>query len=136
MRDWNGICAKCADGEIEPTFCEYYGEPNGCNSPTYHEHPPVGNAAAMREALESCMDYLWRVDHPMNEYMRGLFETAYNKTMAALAAPARNCDLFLSLAEMYSELRNHPKDAQGRIIGVEISTEAWLFDQAEKGGAE
>lgn len=29
-------CKQCADGEVEPD-CPYYGEPNGCNSPTYHE---------------------------------------------------------------------------------------------------
>ena len=36
---WEETCRKCVDGEIEPTFCRYYGEPNGCNSPTYGEHP-------------------------------------------------------------------------------------------------
>lgn len=48
MINWKEICAKCADGEIEPQFCEYYGEPNGCNSPIYGEHPvdTIGNAAA------------------------------------------------------------------------------------------
>lgn len=37
--DWKNICAKCNDGDIEPHYCEYYGEPNGCNSPIYGEHP-------------------------------------------------------------------------------------------------
>ena len=48
--DWKAICEKCHDGDILPD-CEYFGEPNGCNSPIYGEHPkakPVGNAAAMR----------------------------------------------------------------------------------------
>lgn len=53
----------------------------------------IGNAAAMREALKACMDYLWRVDHPMNDVMRGLFKTAYDKSQAALAKPPRACDL-------------------------------------------
>lgn len=51
---WKPICEKCHDGDIEPD-CEYYGEPNGCNSPIYGEHPkpvePVSNVAAMREVV-------------------------------------------------------------------------------------
>lgn len=38
-KNWTEICAKCKEGDIEPRYCEYYGEPNGCNSPTYGEHP-------------------------------------------------------------------------------------------------
>lgn len=49
--DWMEICAKCQDGEIEPKECEYYGEPNGCNSPTYGEHPIARNNAAAWSAL-------------------------------------------------------------------------------------
>lgn len=29
-------CEQCADGEVEPD-CPYYGDPDGCNSPTYHK---------------------------------------------------------------------------------------------------
>lgn len=47
--NWKDICARCNDGDIEPRFCKYYGEPNGCNSPIYGEHPTneksAGNAA-------------------------------------------------------------------------------------------
>lgn len=52
--NWAEICAKCQDGEIEPKECEYYGEPNGCNSPIYQEHPKLASsrcAAALRDAL-------------------------------------------------------------------------------------
>ena len=51
--DWKAICEKCNDGDIEPD-CEYHGEPNGCNSPIYGEHPKthhVVNESACREAL-------------------------------------------------------------------------------------
>lgn len=55
--NWKDICTKCADGDIEPHFCRYYGDPNGCNSPIYGQHPaaetPDGNSAVMREALLS-----------------------------------------------------------------------------------
>ena len=56
--NWTEICAKCMEGDIEPRNCEYYGEPNGCNSPTYGEHPPTSNAAAMLEALKTVKRYL------------------------------------------------------------------------------
>lgn len=49
-KDWRKICADCHEGE-PPKDCEYYGEPDGCNSPTYGEHPSVGNTAKMREAF-------------------------------------------------------------------------------------
>ncbi len=29
-------CKQCADGEVEPD-CPYFGEPCGCNSPTYNK---------------------------------------------------------------------------------------------------
>lgn len=51
--NWKETCAKCKDGEIEPIHCEYYGEPNGCNSPTYGEHPDsAGDASALLDALK------------------------------------------------------------------------------------
>lgn len=57
MIEWKEICSKCSEGEIEPKFCEYYGEPNGCNSPICGEHPTVGNMAAIREFAEYVANY-------------------------------------------------------------------------------
>ena len=92
--DWKAICEKCKEGEIEPD-CEYNGEPNGCNSPIYGEHPKAnpGNAAAMREALEVCFDFIMRLDRAFNPFMQILFENAIAKAKAALAAPPRNCEV-------------------------------------------
>ena len=86
--DWKETCAKCMDGEIEPRQCEYYGEPNGCNSPTYGEHPNVGNAAKMRETIE------WLKERLTAAVYDGSFEVheALDKIDAALSAPPRNCD--------------------------------------------
>ena len=39
-RDWKETCRLCEEGEIEPEFCSYYGEPNGCNAPR-GEHPSL-----------------------------------------------------------------------------------------------
>lgn len=96
--DWKAICKKCHDGEIEPK-CEYYGEPNGCNSPIYGEHPKasLGNNPAMREALATVIK--------IAAEMRGEYEIAdsilkdgwatqlESIAKAALSIPPRNCDV-------------------------------------------
>ena len=38
-KDWIKICAYCKKG-YPPEDCEYYGEPRGCNAPTYGGPPP------------------------------------------------------------------------------------------------
>ena len=101
MRNWKEICAKCADGEIEPE-CEYYGEPNGCNSPTYQEHPPVGDAAAMREALRLCREEFCAICE--NSKPCKLKCVHVGIIDRALAAPVRNCDRF-NAAAMREALR-------------------------------
>ena len=64
--NWKVVCAKCADGEIEPDFCEYFGEPNGCNSPIYGEHPKKKGEAAHgiepEEALAATAKRAWSVE--------------------------------------------------------------------------
>ena len=97
----------------------------------YHKDKHIGNAAAMRKALEACMDYLWRVDHPMNDVMRGLFKTAYDKSQAALAAPPRNCDRYShdeALSVWLAEKEN----------GKNGYFDEWLYAPAteKEGGAE
>ena len=38
-KDWLKICADCHEG-YQPNDCEHYGEPRGCNAPTYGGPPP------------------------------------------------------------------------------------------------
>lgn len=38
-KDWIKICADCQEGN-PPENCEYYGQPCGCNAPTYGGPPP------------------------------------------------------------------------------------------------
>lgn len=97
--DWAEICAKCFDGEVEPEECKYYGEPNGCNSPIYGEHPKasLGNNPAMREALATVIKIAAEI--------RGEYEIAdsilkdgwatqlESIAKAALSIPPRNCDV-------------------------------------------
>lgn len=101
MRNWKEVCAKCADGDIEPRHCEYYGEPNGCNSPSYGQHPTtekssaVGNAAAMREAL------IWMKERIIAAIQDGSLDCSevLNKIEDALKKPARNCDIYATATE-------------------------------------
>ncbi|MBQ2630667.1 MAG: hypothetical protein IJG13_13415 [Kiritimatiellae bacterium] len=133
--DWKDICAKCRDGEIEPD-CEYYGEPNGCNSPIYGEHPiakkssAVGNAAAMEEIV---LAMAWVIlperkedEEPWLHWLRAM----QAKARAALAKPPRNCDRFVTLreardawfaAEVSPRLADKPMDHD------EIPFPDWLF---------
>ena len=100
--DWKAICEKCHDGDIEPD-CEYYGEPNGCNSPIYGEHPKAnpGNAAAMREALKPWIAFAeWLLENAgkdkLGEAIREngpIIRQRMEELRAALSAPARNCDV-------------------------------------------
>ncbi len=92
MKDWKETCAKCADGEIEPAYCEYYGEPNGCNSPTYHAHPPVGNAAAMREALLQIVETAKAWAYPGADAATTL-GLIIDRAEDAIAIPPRQCDV-------------------------------------------
>lgn len=96
-QDRNAICERCHDGEIEPKECEYYGKPNGCNSPIYGEHPKAnpGNAAAMREALKNLVDRTSEYIKECNPSIAGGCEIrrALENAKDAIAAPPRNCDV-------------------------------------------
>ena len=152
---WREICAKCQDGEIEPD-CDYYGEPNGCNSPIYQHHPMMqfGNAAKMREALEFCVKGMCGFCR-MDAEARGMTTECVNgcealrKAKAALAAPPRNCDKYATADEALKaqeQMFNDSNFANGECklgcpecdnprVGCKI---AWLFAPAteQEGGAK
>ena len=60
-KDWIKICADCQEGK-PPKDCEYYGEPRGCNAPTYGGPPPIyydelrEENARLRAALKPVLD--------------------------------------------------------------------------------
>ena len=123
--DWKAICEKCHDGDIEPD-CEYYGEPNGCNSPIYGEHPkaqPVGNAAAMREALKEAR----KVIKAMGGYWARITLPIID---AALAAPARNCDRQIASAWDVLKIWDKGLDTASDMVALI----EWLIAPAEKEG--
>lgn len=150
--DWKDICAKCVDGDIEPEHCKYYGEPNGCNSPIYGEHPTtekssaVGNAAKMREALEKIRSNL-TMTYQSEEEERNLIVEAFNIAGEALAAPPRNCDVgtaeeqfkrFLAFCHRESRGCQHCPASKTRLRGTSNCDLAWaqMPYETEEGEAE
>ena len=57
------------------------------------EKAQLGNSAAMREALEVCLDFIMRLDRAFNPFMQNMLENAIAKSNASLSAPPRNCDV-------------------------------------------
>lgn len=93
--NWAEICAKCQDGEIEPHYCEYYGEPNGCNSPIYQEHPKLASsrcAAALRDALSDACYAMFNFLKTQNGGYEEMANALY-KANVVLASPPRQCDI-------------------------------------------
>lgn len=134
MRNWKEICAECTDGEIEPTFCEYYGEPDGCNSPTRGEHPPVNNAAAMREALRTLRSNIYRDEYGDAHIAPDIIvEEVIDR---ALAEPARNCDVASDwLQDLYVHFRPPcRREMPPEWVDAIMAFCKWLVSPAEKGG--
>lgn len=94
--DWAEICTKCHDGE-SPEDCEYFGEPNGCNSPIYGQHPntkPCGNSAALREALKRIVAAsIVAKNANAPEWILQRMADIFAMATTALSAPPRNCDI-------------------------------------------
>lgn len=148
--DWKAICEKCKEGEIEPE-CEYYGEPNGCNSPIKGEHPksqPIGNAAALRDTLEGIRLWFIASANVLEEDTTARVTTRALRKLAkdcdkALAARPRNCDVGTS-EEQSSRMREYclGKDSLECRHYCMQSPKAfdcvceWAQMQYEKGGAE
>jgi hypothetical protein len=148
--DWEAICERCCDGDLEPD-CEYYGEPNGCNSPIYGEHPKVqktGNAAAMREALVAWLNAFDEFvqkprDGKWTQYPCGTLVLTplcaaklVDMTNSALSAPPRNCDRkFADRPAMYYEFKDWC-NKKGHTMEPKLAYDAfdWLLEQSgEKG---
>ena len=97
MRQKEAICTKCRDGE-PPKNCRFFGEPDGCSSPTYGHYPqlPIGDCAKLRE-------FARLVSH-MNDdgYWNGSASICalVDKAKAALAEPPRNCEVGTAKEQM------------------------------------
>ena len=92
--NWKETCARCKEGDVEPRYCEYYGEPNGCNSPIYGEHPSTPNAAAMHACLLKILAEMIDLGG-MEAGRKARFspDAIAEEIRQALSAPPRNCDV-------------------------------------------
>lgn len=128
--DWEEICAKCSNGEVEPD-CEYYGEPCGCNSPIYQHYPnkQMGNAAKLREALMWLREIVndWNASNEPIQYCQ--YSAAIDKIDSALAAPPRNCDLYQTERDARNAWFNNEVLPRVRAVttGIEPPFTDWLF---------
>lgn len=111
-----------------------------------------GNAAAMREALRACLDFIMRLDRAFNPLMQNLLENAIAKAQAALSAPPRNCDVGMAVeqAERFkafclprvgkcSENSSCPAKHPCNHIGIQYCQLKWAqlpYETAKEGGAE
>lgn len=139
--DWKAICEKCHDGEIEPK-CEYYGEPNGCNSPIYGEHPTaenssaVGNAARLREAVVLALSLL---DLKDGVPYKTVSQKDIDFMKAALFKPPRNCDVGTSeeQSERYDEFCDiHDCKSDCPLFKADSCELAWAQMPYEERGAK
>jgi hypothetical protein len=127
-KDWRKICTDCQEGE-PPEDCEFYGEPNGCNSPTYGEHPTckeslqVGNAAKMRDALTYIRHLLYHIDSEDSPHKSEAIALACN----VLSAPPRNIDNIKDYGEMVEAWNAYVKREHGDVAGFFD----WLFAEAK-----
>ena len=108
----------------------------------YAKAKPVGNAAAMREALEFCLRIIGENGIRGNVFL-GDIQEAHRAMTAALSAPARNCDIYKNKkdaeAAFISEECKHPcgnctvNDEYGCALVHECGVD-WLFATAEREG--
>lgn len=102
-----------------------------------NENTPVGNAAAMREALEKCREIAlqWQadeadgvagtIDKPSARSAAEAVMDMEFEINAALSAPPRNCDLFAC----YSEAANYWHE-NVECADVNGCFDVWLFEPA------
>ena len=69
---------------------------------------PLSDAAALREALESCLIFIMRLDRAFNPFMQNLLENAIAKASAALAVPPN--DLLMKAEEEVHTARKAYKE--------------------------
>jgi hypothetical protein len=127
--NWKEICARCKDGDIEPLHCEYYGEPNGCNSPIYGEHPSTPNAAAMHSCLIKILAEMIDLGG-MERGRKARFspDAIAEEIRQALAVPPRNCDMYANHNDAMNAFDAFVRK-QGKLGFINLYTESfrWLF---------
>lgn len=101
---------------------------------------PVGNSAAMCEALEEMILWMKRIMHSawfMDANFRDTTDCmrVLNKADAALAVLPRNCDRFATSDEAWLEFKKTTQNAYFDTMGL-CRFATWLFATAEEEEAE
>ena len=99
-KDWTKICADCQEGK-PPKDCEYYGEPRGCNAPTYGGPPPIYYAELREEnaRIRAAQKKLYLACHEMLRYYyeqntnTTVFNTALELMKQAVAEASGESDV-------------------------------------------
>jgi hypothetical protein len=109
---------------------------NATTTPTCDKSSQVGNAAALRVALEVIRRDLWDLMGSSSESLRESLACKINATIrAALAAPARNCDVMSleSAKKLWFAKEILPRLDGDLPLGKEIPFEEWFVSQHEEG---
>ena len=108
---------------------------------TCEKTPWVGNAAAMREALENVRCYLllqYMRLHRENTEGGGYYERILDVVNSALSAPPRNCDVGTpdEQCERHNRWCYHERNKECAAIECVLCFAKWAQMPYEKGGAK
>lgn len=98
----------------------------------------IGNAAAMREALEAALKFIGNLEiepySPLDEDASELRQ----RIMDAISAPPRNCDVMSveSAKKLWFVKEIMPRLDGDLPLGKEIPFEEWFVSQQEQGGCD
>ena len=102
-------------------------------------HKPAGNVAALREALKLCVEQTCKrcrddvAMHGNHAPCLNGCETM-NRAKAALAAPARNCDRFVSAEQAWDAYDEWVESYRSKGKTEPFNEFGWLFAPAQEGG--
>lgn len=113
------------------------GNCRDCIYNPHGENYEGGNAAAMRDALEKCVDLILSFGNAeLDETPLEVIIDIEAILKAALSALPRNCELYSNWYDAHQAWERLPKDELGYYVqenGVECCEIAWLFEPAKKG---
>ena len=97
----------------------------------------IGNAAKMREAVGNALWCLnWMSENTGDKPTKDHLAKPIELLTAALAAPARNCDMFDDYKSAKDYFLENELWKYNRDLTPEYWFGVWLFELAEKGGSE
>lgn len=112
---------------------------NTANLGQFGDNPDtLGNAAAMREALEAIRGSIAELRERNPDVVpcvRDAIDWIENWASYALSKPSRNCDKFATWKEASSAFEDAHRERVG-FLNLYVDVQKWLFSTEDKGGAE